>query len=224
MIKEKLKYGSIYFKIYAYVKLIFKERFFLPRKTYSQNGEDIFIIKFFKNKTNGIYVDLGAFHPTRHSNTQKLYSLGWVGTNIDLNPYAIDLFNIVRKRDRNILAALAPKSYKTEVFFESYFSTTNTLISEHKKKFHKNKKNEMNYFIKTKTFDQLIKKKFDFLNIDLEGMDFKVLKTINLKKYSPKIICIEILKNKELIKVKKYFNEKNYKMIGKKNISYFFSK
>ena len=82
----------------------------------------------------------------------------------------------------------------------------------------------MNYFIKTKTFDQLIKKKFDFLNIDLEGMDFKVLKTINLKKYSPKLICIEILKSKELIKVKNYFNKKNYKMIGKKNISYFFSK
>ena len=50
MIKEKLKYGSIYFKIYTFFKLVFKEKYFIQRKTYSQHGEDLFIEKFFRNK------------------------------------------------------------------------------------------------------------------------------------------------------------------------------
>ena len=34
--------------------------------------------------------------------------------------------------------------------------------------------------MKTETFDRLINHNFDFLNIDLEGHDYKVLKTIKL--------------------------------------------
>ena len=223
MIKEKLKYGSVYFKIYIFFKLIFKEKYFIPRKTYSQHGEDLFVEKFFKNKKKGTYVDLGAFHPLRHNNTHKLYCKGWVGTNIDLNPYSIDLFNFIRKKDKNILAALAPKKYKTKVYFDSYFSTLNTIDLNHKNIHHKIKKNKKNFTITTKTFNEIINKKFDFLNIDIEGMDFNVLKTINLEKYSPKLICIEILKDKDLKLIEKYFLKRNYKFIGKRQVSYFFS-
>jgi len=54
-------------------------------------------------------------------------------------------------------------------------------------------------------------------------MDFSVLKTINLEKYSPKLICIEILKDKDLKLIEKYFLKRNYKLIGKRQVSYFFS-
>ena len=47
--------------------------------------------------------------------------------------------------------------------------------------------------MKTETFDRLINHNFDFLNIDLEGHDYQVLKTINLNKFRPSLICIEIL-------------------------------
>ena len=73
------------------------------------------------------------------------------------------------------------------------------------------------------TFDQLVKDRFDFLNIDLEGHDFEVLKTINLNKYSPKLICIEILdssKNKD--NIYNYMKKFRYEFIKQCNISYFF--
>jgi hypothetical protein len=54
-------------------------------------------------------------------------------------------------------------------------------------------------------------------------VNFSVLKTINLEKYSSKLICIEILKDKDLNLIKKYFLKRNYKLIGKKQVSYFFS-
>ena len=52
-----------------------------------------------------------------------------------------------------------------------------------------------NYEIKrvqTTLFYKLVKNNFDFLNIDCEGNDLKILKTIDLKKYTPEIINIDV--------------------------------
>ena len=48
----------------------------------------------------------------------------------------------------------------------------------------------------------IVKKKFNFLNIDIEGLDYQVLKSINLNKYRPNLICIEIL-DKKILKDRK---------------------
>jgi len=64
----------------------------------------------------------------------------------------------------------------------------------------------------------------DFLNIELEGAEMKVLKTLNFETYDPNIICIEILGYRELdfderetqIKddeIYKYLVSKNYKKV-----------
>ena len=87
MIKEKLKRGSVPYKLYLYFNIFIRYYFFYRnRKTFSQFGEDLFIKKFFEYKKKGKYVDLGAFHPMRLSNTYLLYKNGWSGTNVDLNP------------------------------------------------------------------------------------------------------------------------------------------
>jgi FkbM family methyltransferase len=63
------------------------------------------------------------------------------------------------------------------------------------KKYHKN--SYIKKKIKIFTFEKIIKnfkinlKQFDFLKIDIEGEDYKVLKNINLRKYNPELICIE---------------------------------
>ena len=75
---------------------------FIKRQSYSQWGEDSYIKEYFKDKKNGFYVDIGCFHPIMYSNTCLLYNKGWSGINIDLNQTSIDLFNIARKRDKNI--------------------------------------------------------------------------------------------------------------------------
>ena len=111
MIKEKLKRNTLIYKIYLYYQIYLKEKSFIKRRTYSQWGEDLVIEKYFKNKI-GKYVDIGCFHPIRHSNTCLLYNKGWRGTNIDLNPTSIELFNIVRREDKNILATLSDKNNK----------------------------------------------------------------------------------------------------------------
>ncbi len=72
-------------------------------------------------------------------------------------------------------------------------------IKKVKKTFKRNPQNLVKYKIKVqmKIFHQLVKKNFDFLNIDCEGNDLKILKTIDLKKFTPKIINIEVSKDNE---------------------------
>ena len=220
MIKEKLQRGTLVYKLYLYYQLIFRYKLFYKRKNYSQFNEDLFLVDFFHNKKKGKFVDLGAFHPIRYNNTHLLYKKGWSGTNIDLNPVAIDMFNISRNRDINICALMSEKSnVEKTVYYEHGFSAVNSLVlTKGLKKVLKKEK-----IMKTKTFDDLVKYDFDFLNIDLEGHDYEVLRTINLKKNKPGLICIEILENsKDKENIFKYMTNNNFEFINKCKVSYFF--
>tara|TARA_B110000261_G_C12965119_1_gene310222 strand:- start:80 stop:775 length:696 start_codon:yes stop_codon:yes gene_type:complete len=224
MIKKFISRESFFYKIYLYYRLIYKEKYYIKRKTYAQRGEDLFIFNYMKKKkiVNGTYVDIGAFHPIKYSNTCLLFNNGWSGLNIDLNQTAIDYFDIVRPQDNNICCAISNKEEKIKVFINSIFSPINTINKSHAKKFNFASKNELSYTVKAKKFNSICKKKFDFLDIDIEGSDFMVLKSINLKYFKPKLICIEILDINYLIKIKKYLIKLNYFFIKRKTSSFFF--
>ena len=174
MIKERLKRGSVFYKLYLIYHLFIRYKiFFRKRKSFSQFGEDLFIQNFFKNKKDGKYVDLGAFHPMRLNNTYLLYKRGWSGTNIDLNQVSIDMFNLVRKRDVNICSLISDEEgAKKTAYFENDWSAGNTtVLNKNILKVLKRQKK-----MKSRTFGNLINHNFNFLNIDLEGHDYSVLK------------------------------------------------
>jgi hypothetical protein len=222
VIKEKLKQKSFFYFIYLYYYLIFRVKFFLRRKTYSQFGEDLVIDNFFKNIT-GKYVDIGCYHPIKYNNTCLLYNRGWKGANIDLNPTGIDLFRIVRKNDLNIVACIAEdEGEEVEVYFDSNFSALNSVLRNNVDKF--NIKNFKVYKTKTKKLSNLINFNFDFLNIDCEGMDYNILKSIDLKKYTPKLICIEVDSDKNKKLIYNYLASNFYELMDVKGMSYIFKK
>lgn len=222
MIKKYITRQSILYKPYLYFKIVWLEKYFLKRDTYSQCGEDKFIVNFFKKNKKGSYLDIGAFNPIKYNNTFMLYKNGWSGTNIDLNQTSIDLFNILRPNDKNICAAVSNKVKKVKVYIENIFSPLNTISLDRSKELNKVNIRKNSYYVKTKKINDMVKNRFDFLNIDIEGMDFEVLKSINLGFYKPLLICTELLNKKDLTKLKKYL--KKYKYIYIKNLgpSYFF--
>ena len=72
--------------------------------------------------------------------------------------------------------------------------------------------------IEAKTLDYVLKNSkysgqvIDFLNIDVQGYDYKVLKSLNFKVYKPKYICVEIqLVNKN--KIMNFLTRKKYKKV-----------
>ena len=214
---------NIIYKLYLYYNLYIRHKAFKKRKTYSQNQEDLFIDNYFKDKKDGFYLDVGCYHPIKFSNTALLYNRGWQGINIDMSQSSIDFFNIFRKRDKNICAAISNESKEVKQYIDRSFSPINTLVkefSENAKTFSSNEYSEKK--IHTYKFSQITKsqnikvEKIDFLNIDAESHDFEVLESIDLSSYKVQLICIEmfdsgIKMNED--KFKKYLSKYDYHLI-----------
>ncbi|MDA7562133.1 FkbM family methyltransferase [Candidatus Pelagibacter sp.] len=229
----KISESSIFYKPYLYYNLYVRFKALRKRNTYSQNQEDLFINDYFKEKNSGFYIDIGCYHPIKYSNTALLYNRGWKGINIDMNQTSIDLFNILRKRDKNICAAISNTNKKTIQYFDHLFSPINTLdknfssIASKKISFRKHTEKT----IQTYRFNQIIQKydinikQIDFINIDVEAHDLEVLESIDLSIFNPKIICVEIANNQNNIKEKKlrnYLNKYNYELIKIVGLNGFF--
>jgi hypothetical protein len=185
------------YKIYLYYNLYIRHKCFLNRKQYSQWGEDLSINDFFKNKKKGVYLDIGCFHPYMFSNTCLLHKKGWAGVNIDVNQTAIDLFNISRPKDINLCTTIDEGRREFKVYYDDPFSPVNTLDEDFYKNLKKSFFKDYKIFsIKSKTMQEVIeigkiKKEIDFINIDVEGLDYEILQQIELKKFKVKLISIE---------------------------------
>ena len=217
MNKKFLIKSKILFTIYLYY-LGIKYRYFLKKNSYSQFGEDLIIEKFF-GQYIGKYVDVGCFHPIKYNNTALLNKKGWSGINIDLNEVSIKFFNVCRKNDLNIAACLSDKKEDVTIYMDSEFSALNSIYSENAKnfKFKKLKKKK----VQTKVFSEIVKESFDFLNIDCEGNDYKIIKSIDLKKYKPKLINIEVSKENKN-DIHDYLNRNGYELLTIKSLSHIF--
>ena len=200
-------------KLHILQNIYLKNRYFFKRKSYAMDGEDIAIDLFNKKKNNGFYVDVGAHHPIQRNNTHLLFKKGWEGINIDVNQFSIDLFNFLRPNDLNLQVAVSDKEGDILFFYQKKFSQLNTTdkkIAE---------ENFQGNFQQRKVKCQTIKnildnskyknKKIDFLNIDVEGSEMKVLETLNFKIYDPSLICIEILGYRDLSPEKREIEIKN---------------
>ena len=82
--------------------LLGKVRLAIGERSYSQEGEDRILARLFESSGQGFYVDVGAHHPMRFSNTFLFYRRGWRGVNIDATPGSMRLFDRYRSRDTNI--------------------------------------------------------------------------------------------------------------------------
>jgi FkbM family methyltransferase len=162
---------------------------------YSQFGEDVILRKYLP-ENNGFYLDIGSGDPVRGSNTYFLYQRGWKGILIDPLTRNIFASKIVRRRDK-VIQALVGAANKKYLFFEMYpyeFSTTSgTVVQELIKAGTAKlvKKVEINSLPISELNLQINLDQPSLLNIDCEGLDLEVLKTIALKKIKFRIICIE---------------------------------
>ena len=76
------------------------------RGSCSQEGEDILLERLDLLPSIGTYIDVGAGHPYRWSNTARLYRKGWHGTLVEPNPALVTLLRRWRRRDDVIQAVV----------------------------------------------------------------------------------------------------------------------
>ena len=214
---EKSNVPKLLYFFFQFLKLKFK-----PRLLYSNWGIDLMIKDILnKNKKKGIYIDVGCHHPLINNNTYMLYINGWKGINVDLDFNSIDMFNYFRPKDDNIMSALSNRKGQGDLYFFHNRAPKNTISKSRGKGAKLIKKiqiNTLNNIIKNSKFNS---KNIDFLSIDVEGNELKVLKGLNFKKYKPKVVMIEFInpKSKEFYNnnISQITNSEIYKfMIRKK--------
>lgn len=184
--------------LYSYLLISFNSiinRHF--RGSFSQKGEDLLIDKYFNHKRKGFYIDVGACHPKRLSNTKYFYDKGWYGINIEPNPTRIKLFLKARKRDINLNIGIGTVT-KIAMFYEFEATGLSTFSKKEMESLLKiGYKLKETKKISMRRLEDIMKKHVksgvDFMTVDAEGMDLEVLKSNNWEKYRPKFLCIETI-------------------------------
>jgi len=169
---------------------------------YSQEGEDKLLERFIGTKKYGIYVDVGAHHPTELSNTYFFYKKGWRGINIDAMPGSMKLFDEQRPYDINIECAIYNESLDLNYhIFNS--SELNTFEESNVARFLKFPGIKLLETRRLKTVSlketldihlpTLGTTEIDFMTVDVEGLDLNVLRSNDWDTYRPKIVLAEDL-------------------------------
>ncbi|HTD98543.1 MAG TPA: FkbM family methyltransferase [Mucilaginibacter sp.] len=208
---------------------------FLSLKSYSQEGEDMVLRSFFEGKKHykGYYIDVGAHHPYRFSNTLFFYNKGWKGINIEPTPGAIKSFNFFRRRDINLNIGISSKRDKLTFycFNEPALNGFSKELSEERSRSSKVYKIIEEKEIETYPLAEVLDKhlpqgqKIDFFSIDVEGLDLQVLKSNNWDKYKPAYILVEDKVNFTNLsdsEVYTYLEERGYEMVAKTMRTLFF--
>jgi hypothetical protein len=196
--------------------------------SWSQDGEDMIVAELFNGRYKGFYVDVGAHHPQRFSNTYYFYLIrGWKGINIDAKPGSMDIFNLLRPRDINLEI---PISDQAEIL--TYYEFDEPALNSFCLPLSEERDTTSKYKIvaetqlQTQTLAAVLEQHLppeqtiDLLSIDVEGLDYQVLISNNWDKYQPKVILIEDLELTSLKDIGKskiylFLEERGYILFAK---------
>jgi len=181
-------------------RLLMRDPEMQPNYCYGQDGEDLILNRLLNGQSYGFYVDIGAHHPLRFSNTYLFYKRGWNGINIDAMPGSMRKFDKVRPRDTNVECGVAINAGKLMYYcFDE--PALNTFDAEEAAR-----KNAPPYQlidqveVLVERLDVLLSRhllpgqQIDFLSVDVEGKDEEVLRSNDWNRYRPRFILAETLR------------------------------
>lgn len=169
------------------------------KRSFSQCGEDLLVNYVFnlRNIKFPTYLDIGANHPFFLSNTALFYLKGCRGINIEANPQLIREFELFRRKDINLNVGIGPVEDEMDFYVMddstlSTFSKTDADRLAATGKYSVQAVKKIQLTTVNKVIDKYCPGRFpDFLSIDVEGLDYDILRSIDFSKYWPKVICVE---------------------------------
>lgn len=192
--------------------------------SFSQEGEDMVLRRVFSNIQHGIYIDIGAHHPSYCSNTKYFYQRGWMGINVEPIPGSKAIFEHERPADINLELLVSENEGDAEfyLFEPSLMNTMSKEQSEANKKFEWCKfkgTTRVQSMPLAKLLDEHLPagKQIDFMSIDVEGAEMSVLRSNNWEKYAPNVLLVEII-NTDIAGV---FNTTVHSFLSNLNYNFF---
>lgn len=185
-----------------------------------------------RNVERGVYIEVGANHPTRISNTYRFYQMGWTGLAIDGNDVFAPMWAAQRPNDVFVQALVSDAVKEAEflVFPDDTISTMDTQTSKRYASRFESKDIEVRH-VKTTTLEALRASylpegEIHLLSVDVEGEDLNVLKGGNLGLMRPGVVVVET-KNCSLYQVLesdivRYMTGIGYRLVAKTPLDAFF--
>ena len=213
-------------------KLLFHE---YAQSSYSQECEDLLLERHLSGTQEGFYVEVGAHHPYRFSNTYLFYKRGWKGLCIDANPESMSYFKKFRPRDLCVEVGVSDQDGDLD-YYVFNDKALNTFSSEKSDFILKNTSYKLQKKIKipVRSLNSILNDylpeniKIDFLTLDIEGFDLKVLQSLDWKKFNPLFVVLEDhifdFEKPELSPTHRLMTSKGYLLVYKLYVSLIYKK
>jgi len=181
---------------------------------------DLKLDNFFKQKSNGFYIELGANNGLLQSNTAFFEkNRGWKGILIEPCEQNYNLCKFNRPNSICYNCACVSSDYKEDTINGDFIRDTDdiqdslmfSVDSKRRQKYN-------NSIVKALTLEKIldtenINYEIDLLSLDVEGYELDVLKGLNFNKYKPKVLLIEIY-NFNYDEILQYLSNNDYQLIS----------
>ena len=174
--------------------------------SFAQAGEDL-IVDFVVNALQikrFTYLDIGAHHPTLFSNTYLFYQRGFRGVLVEPDPELCARIKAKRPEDLCIEAGVGLGTSGSASFFMMSTKTLNTFSESEAKRYESMGTHRIERVLKIPMIGlgDILSEHFGdrdptLISIDIEGLDFEVLSTLDFSRRRPTVICIETLSYSE---------------------------
>jgi FkbM family methyltransferase len=194
-------------------------------KYYSQYEQDKIIMEaYFKNKTDGFFVEIGADDGVRFSNCKSFEDKGWKGIAFEPRKEAFqklkqnrtcECLNLCLSDEERIVDFLDIKGYGLGLsgLIEKYDPRHLSRIGYEIQ--HPDNQGKEIVKVKTKMLCDVLEERnithIDFLSIDTEGSELNILSTIDFDKIKIDVITIE--DNYDDPKLMEFFLKRGYKHV-----------
>jgi FkbM family methyltransferase len=165
-------------------------------ETYSQIGQDLFVLEFFKNLADGYFVEIGASDGITLSNTYLLEkNYNWKGVCIE--PGVDEFVNLQKNRKCHCVSKAV---YSKSGLKMDFVKKANGLLSGLKEHYDfetwKSAPTEKVYTVETETLTDILDrlgapKYIQYMSLDTEGAEVEILKGIDFSKYTFGLLNVE---------------------------------
>jgi len=171
------------------------------RLSFSQQGEDIVMFHALHDTLKiekPTFIDVGAAHPVRSNNTYLLYGTGAAGVLVEPNPMYVKLLREMRPRDTVLPVGIGIDETQAADYYEIKGAPMLNTFSSEQAEYLKKTGKEVERVSKMPlvNINRVIKEQLgdrapDLLSTDIEGLDYAVIKSLDISKYRPGVICAE---------------------------------
>jgi FkbM family methyltransferase len=163
--------------------------------SYSANAEDVLLRRLFPGPEPGFYVDVGAGHPIWENDTKALSDRGWRGINVEPQEDFLAELRRERPHDVNLGVALSDAP-GDQTYFEVENTGLSTLDPENAARAEAAGRRVKSRTVPVRTLTQVLVEnnapsRFEFLKVDVEGLEQAVLAGNDWQRFRPHVVMIE---------------------------------